>query len=49
MGHDKKVQKGKLRLILLQKLGKAFVTADFDMAKLTKVLHSIDEYMVVGE
>ena len=49
MGHDKKVQKGKLRLILLQKLGKAFVTADFDMAKLTKVLHSIDEYIVVGE
>lgn len=49
MGHDKKVQKGKLRLILLQKLGKAFVTADFDMAKLTNVLHSIDEYMILGE
>src|SRR5258708_7197427 len=29
MGHDKKVENGRLRLVLLQSLGKAFVTSDF--------------------
>lgn len=38
MGHDKKVENGKLRLILLEALGKAFVTADFDMGDLREVL-----------
>lgn len=38
MGHDKKVENGKLRLVLLQALGKAVVTADFDMSALREVL-----------
>lgn len=38
MGHDKKVQGGKIRLVLLRALGDAFVTADFDIATLKKVL-----------
>lgn len=38
MGHDKKVENGKLRLVLLEALGKAFVTADFDMGDLRAVL-----------
>lgn len=46
MGHDKKVQQGKIRLVLLKALGEAFVTADFELAKLEKVLASIDEYML---
>lgn len=46
MGHDKKVQQGKIRLILLKALGEAFVTADFDLATLNKVLTSIDEYVL---
>lgn len=38
MGHDKKVQQGKLRLVLLRSIGDAFVTADFDLDSLKKVL-----------
>jgi 3-dehydroquinate synthase len=38
MGHDKKVENGKLRLVLLQALGKAFTTSDFDMRDLREVL-----------
>jgi 3-dehydroquinate synthase len=38
MGHDKKVENGKLRLVLLQSLGKAVVTSGFDMADLRDVL-----------
>ncbi|HKB82614.1 MAG TPA: 3-dehydroquinate synthase, partial [Burkholderiales bacterium] len=38
MGHDKKVENGRLRLVLLQSLGKAFVTSDFDLADLREVL-----------
>jgi 3-dehydroquinate synthase len=38
MGHDKKVENGKLRLVLLQSLGKARVTPDFQMRDLRDVL-----------
>ena len=38
MGHDKKVENGKLRLVLLQSLGKAYVTSDFDLQELREVL-----------
>ena len=38
MGHDKKVQSGKLRLILLRSLGKAYMTAQFPLEALTEVL-----------
>ncbi|WP_432481897.1 3-dehydroquinate synthase [Moraxella sp. ZY200743] len=48
MGHDKKVQAGKMRLVLLDGIGKGFVTADFDVQKLTKVLTSIDDYLSIG-
>ena len=38
MGHDKKVENGRLRLVLLQSLGKAFMTSDFDLRALREVL-----------
>lgn len=38
MGHDKKVKKGQIRLILLKSLGEAVLTADFDAQLLTEVL-----------
>jgi len=38
MGHDKKVQGGKLRLVLLRALGQATVTADFEPAPLRQTL-----------
>jgi len=38
MGHDKKVQDGKLRLVLLRAFGKAFVTSDFHPEDLRQVL-----------
>jgi len=38
MGHDKKVEDGKLRLVLLRELGKAFVTSDFRPGDLRQVL-----------
>ncbi len=38
MGHDKKVEDGKLRLILLRSLGRAFVTSDFALRDLREVL-----------
>lgn len=47
MGHDKKVQSGKLRLILLDGIGKGFVTADFAHEALIETLLSIDEYLQV--
>lgn len=48
MGHDKKVQAGKVRLVLLDGIGKGFVTADFDMQKLISVLTSIDDYLATA-
>ena len=38
MGHDKKVENGKLRLVLLESLGKAFMTSDFQLGDLREVL-----------
>jgi 3-dehydroquinate synthase len=38
MGHDKKVENGKLRLVLLQSLGKAYMTSDFELRDLREVL-----------
>jgi len=38
MGHDKKVEDGRMRLILLKALGKAVVTADFSSGDLREVL-----------
>ncbi len=38
MGHDKKVAKGQLRLVLLRGLGAAVLTADFDAAALDATL-----------
>jgi 3-dehydroquinate synthase len=38
MGHDKKVENGRLRLVLLKSLGKAFLTSDFDFLDLRAVL-----------
>ena len=38
MGHDKKVQDGNIRLVLLRAIGDAFVTADYDRALLEQVL-----------
>jgi 3-dehydroquinate synthase len=38
MGHDKKVESGKLRFVLLKKLGEAVITADVPNDVLTGVL-----------
>lgn len=38
MGHDKKVKSGKLRLVLLNQLGEALVTDDFEVQSLHRVL-----------
>lgn len=38
MGHDKKVQNGNIRLVLLKAIGEAFVTATYDKALLEQVL-----------
>ena len=38
MGHDKKVQRGQIRLILLKSIGDAVLTDDFNEALLTEVL-----------
>lgn len=40
MALDKKVQNGKLRLVLQQGIGKSVITADYDAEKLKKVLAS---------
>jgi 3-dehydroquinate synthase len=41
MGYDKKVQDGKLRLILLRSIGEAYLTADFSSDHLSQVLADI--------
>ncbi len=38
MGHDKKVEGGKMRFVLLKKLGEAVITADVPTDVLTRVL-----------
>jgi len=40
MGHDKKVQSGRLRLVLLRRLGNAVLTADFSHEALHAVLET---------
>jgi 3-dehydroquinate synthase len=41
MGMDKKVEQGRLRLVLLERIGKAFVTAEFPQPALHAVLDGI--------
>ena len=41
MGHDKKVHKGKLRLVLLKAIGEAYLSADFSSEALNRVLQEI--------
>lgn len=43
MGHDKKVEQGRIRLVLLHALGKAYVTRDYDDEQLTRVLAGVTE------
>ena len=43
MAVDKKVQRGRLRLVLLRAIGQAVVTADFDEAALSAVLEAARE------
>jgi len=38
MGHDKKVQDGRLRLVLLRSIGQAYVTAEYPVGELREVL-----------
>jgi 3-dehydroquinate synthase len=38
MGHDKKVEGGKIKFILLKKPGEAFICSQYDMAALNAVL-----------
>ncbi len=42
MSLDKKVRQKKLRFVLLDGLGKAFVTSDYDEAGLARVLKAAD-------
>ncbi len=44
MANDKKVEDGKIRLVLQQCIGKAVITSDYDTDKLKKTLASISEY-----
>ena len=44
MANDKKVEDGKIRLVLQQGIGKAVITSDYDADKLKKTLASISEY-----
>ena len=41
MANDKKVENGKIRLVLQQGIGKAVITSDYDAAKLKQTLESI--------
>jgi 3-dehydroquinate synthase len=43
MGYDKKVQDGKLRLVLLRSIGDAYLTADFSATGLEQVLTDIPD------
>jgi 3-dehydroquinate synthase len=45
MGHDKKVEDGRVRLILLKTLGEAFVTSDYRDEDLNKVLSDISAHV----
>jgi 3-dehydroquinate synthase len=39
MANDKKVENGKIRLVLQQGIGKAVITSDYDAAKLKQTLN----------
>ena len=39
MANDKKVENGKIRLVLQQGIGKAVITSDYDVAKLKETLN----------
>ena len=41
MANDKKVENGKIRLVLQQGIGKAVITSDYDVTKLKQTLESI--------
>lgn len=41
MSHDKKVKSGQIRLILLKRLGEAFITSDYDALALQQVLQNL--------
>jgi 3-dehydroquinate synthase len=41
MANDKKVENGKIRLVLQQGIGKAVITSDYDVAKLKQTLEAI--------
>ena len=43
MGYDKKVYKGKLRLVLLKSIGDAYLSADFSAQALSRVLQEIPQ------
>ena len=44
MGLDKKVTNKKLRFVLLERIGSAFVTSDYDEPRLTAVLEAADRH-----
>jgi 3-dehydroquinate synthase len=44
MGHDKKVHKGNLRLVLLRAIGDAYLSDDFSAQALSRVLQEIPEH-----
>ena len=48
MGLDKKVEQGRLRLVLLERVGKAFVTADFPQQALEEVLAQASHSAAAG-
>lgn len=45
MGHDKKVEGGRIRLILLRSLGQAFVTSDYPDTALRDILSEINAHV----
>jgi 3-dehydroquinate synthase len=45
MGHDKKVEAGRLRFVLMKKLGQAYVDADVPTDVLSRVLSAPDAHV----
>jgi 3-dehydroquinate synthase len=41
MGYDKKVHKGKLRLVLLKSIGEAHLTSEFSARQLRNILDGV--------
>jgi 3-dehydroquinate synthase len=42
MGLDKKVENGKIRLVLQQGIGKSVITSDYDATKLNETLSTLN-------